>query len=485
MAVSLAVAPGSPALELTPLGRPLDLTGWLELREILRANRSSPNELVLEQLWLQGRYSIADAVAVEATLNTQHGGPATEQTKGGVYSYRRVFQSVSPSVQFESGFVDLTLGPVDVRAGLQKFAWGKLDRSQPTDVLTPERYSDPFLLDEDERKLAIPALQAAYFLPRRAWIPEESRLTVVWIPQYVPFRFPLLGERWFPPAALTPRQFPVPGLGSIPITERLVNVSAPSFSMENAGYAARYAGYSHGADFALCYYHGFDRAPAFLLTAEAFGTPSPAPPRVADLSAVTYLRPVFRQIHMAGGDAAYSWRDFTFRAEAAFYARRPFSRDIRSLTTPEKIAPQLPPILAELAMGHSPQPVALPPSFVQRDAFAWGVGADYTWRGAVLLLQLNQTDIFHNDVDLLIRNVDTVLVGNVRKSVWNDDLTLQLIALQGFESGYTLLMPRVTYQFWDHFEARVGYLFISGTRNSIIGQYTQNDQAFFWLRVLI
>jgi len=179
---ALGVRPAGGA-ELAVGGRPLELTGWAELREIIRADRSSPNELALEQLWLRGRYSLLEHVALEASLNTEHGGPATEQSKGGIYGYRSVFQSVSPSVQFESAFADLTFASVDLRVGMQKFAWGKLDRIQPTEVLNVERYSDPFLLDEEERKIAVPAIQASYYLPKADWIPQESHLTAIWIPQ--------------------------------------------------------------------------------------------------------------------------------------------------------------------------------------------------------------------------------------------------------------------------------------------------------------
>ena len=59
-----------------------------------------------------------------------------------------------------------------------------------------------------------------------------------------------------------------------------------------------------------------------------------------------------------------------------------------------------------------------------------------------------------------------------------DDLTVQLIGIQGFESGYTLLMPRVTYRFWERLEARAGYLFIAGSESTVIGQYKNNDEAF-------
>ena len=474
------------AIELTAARRPLDLSGWLELREIVRAERSSPNELALEQLWLSGRYTMSDHLALQATVNTQHGGPATEQTKGGIYSYRSVFQSVSPSVQFEDAFADVSVGELDLRIGMQKFAWGKLDRYQPTDVLNVQRYSDPFLLEEDERKIAVPALQASYYLPRREWIPEESRLTVVWIPQYFPYRFPLLAERWFPPAAVPPKTFKlIDPMIVVPVSFRLNNASPPSFRMENAGYAARLTGFAHGVDYALSYYHGFDRAPAFLLTATASGDPVAQPPFVANPTAATVLSPIFHTIDLAGGDAAYAWRSFTFRFEAAFVAGRPFARSIRDLTSPKQLEPQIPGIIREIAAGHSPVPVALPQSFAVRDAVEWGIGADYTWQGYLLLVQLNQTDVLHNEVKLLIHDVDTVLVANLRKDFWHDDLTAQVIAVQGLESGYTMVMPRITYHFWDHFEARAGYLFIAGRQDSVIGQYKNNSEVFFWLRYLI
>src|SRR5262249_42478226 len=158
------------------------------------------------------------------------------------------------------------------------------------------------------------AIQASYTLPRRDWIPEESRLTAIWIPQYFPYRFPLVGERWFPPAAVPPSTFEVPQINrAIPLGFLLNNASPPSFSMANAGYATRLAGFSQGFDYSLCYSHGFARAPPFLLPAEAA-----APPSLDPVTATTMLSPVFRTIDMVGGDAAYTWGDFTFRFEAAF-----------------------------------------------------------------------------------------------------------------------------------------------------------------------
>lgn len=486
--VVLALAAGRvPGLELSVGDRPLDLTGWALIRQGVPVNQSTPDDRNLQQLWLRGKYSPATALTLDATVNLQNGGPTTERTKAGIYSYRSVFQSVSPSVTFEEAFADLSLDAWDLRAGIQKFAWGRLDRVQPVDALNTERFSDPFLLDEDQRKIGVPAVQASYDLPRGAWTPEEARLTTVWIPQYFPYWFPLPGERWYPPAGTPPSRFPVaPLMTSVPVGFHVVNGSPPSFQLDNCGYAGRASAFTAGVDYAAYYYHGFDSRPAFLLTAQAAGEPSPQPPFVRNVTATTFLRPVFRTIDLWGGDAAYSWDRFTFRAEAAFVSGRPFSRDLRTLVNdPSQLTPEIEEALRQIAAGHSPAPVKLPQSYAVRNAFDWGVAADYTWSDYVLLLQLNQTDIMNNDVDLLVRNVDTVLSANLRGTFLHDDLTLQLIGVQGFESGYTLLMPRIDYRFWERFEARLGYLFIAGSDTTVIGQYKDNDEVFFWLRYLL
>ena len=486
--VGLALA-GTPAagLELTLADRPFHVSGWLMDRQGIPVNRSTPDDRNLQQLWLRSKYSPVAPLTFDATINFENGGPTTERTKAGIYSYRSVFQSVSPSVTFEEAFVDLALEAWEVRAGIQKFAWGRLDRIQPVDVLNTERFSDPFLVDEDQRKIGVPAVQGSYYLPRAAWMPEEARLTLVWIPQYFPYWFPLPGERWYPPAGTPPSRFPVaPLMTSVPVGFQVVNSPPPSFQLDNCGYAARASAFTAGVDYAAYYYHGFDSRPAFLLTAEAAGDQLSTPPFVQNVTATTRLFPVFHHIDLWGADAAYAWDRFTFRAEGAFVSGRPFSRDLRTLVSnPSQLNPAIEEALRQIAAGNSPAPVRLPQSYAIRSAIEWGVGADYTWSDYVFLLQLNQTDILNNDVDLLTRNVDTVLSTNLRGNFLHDDLTVQLIGMQGFEAGYTMLMPRIDYRFWERFEARIGYLFISGSQNSVVGQYKDNDEAFVWLRYLL
>jgi hypothetical protein len=493
-AVSCSAAPLA-AIEAKVAGRPVELSGHLEVRQVLKANPSTPGDRTLEELWAHVEAPLDDFIRLQTTFTLQNGGPTTRSTNWGVYGYHDVFQSISPSFELEEAFLDANVSDFDVRLGKQKFAWGKLDRFQPVDVLNTERYNDPFMLEEEERKIGVPAAEVSYYLPDRAWAPSEGRLTVVWIPRYFPFRFPRDGERWFPPAAVPPDTFSVPenSLGfpqgnpafEIPIEFRTRNSPPPGFRMENAGYAARFSAFARGVDYALYYYHGFDAEPAFHLGAEAFATPDQDAALGFDVAARTELSPIFRTIDLWGADAAYTWGSFTFRAEGAYVKGRPFTRDLSMLVEdPSELAPQIRDALLKFLGGATSVPIDLGPSFVARDAIEWGIGADYTVAGYLLLAQINQTDVLNNHEDLLIRDVDSRLLVNLRKSFWHDDLGLQLIGLYGIESDYTLLLPRATYRVWEGVELRVGYLFIAGRKSSVIGQYKRGDQGFLRLRYL-
>jgi hypothetical protein len=499
------------SIQTTVGGRQLDLDARLILREVIEENGSTKHERTREQLRLRAAVTFTDWLRFDSTTVGTHGGPTLKADRAAVYNLDDVFQDVSPALEFDEAYVDVRLASVDLRIGKQKVAWGKLDRTQPNDLINPLSYTDPFLQDETERKIGVPAVQASYYVPDAAFVPPESRVTLVWVPQYVPYRFSLAScqvqggtsycdvERWYPPAALPPTNFDVPGgITHIngqpnppfraPLAFRTENVPTPSLRLENTEVGLRYAGIAHGADFAFYYFHGFDVQPAFRLRAEAFGEPDPNNPNnplgVKNLAGVTVAAPEFRGIDAWGADVAYALEHFTVRGEGAFIRGRPFTRDLRFLVTdPRQLVG---PVLNALAVLADPRSgghaaVELPPSVLRRDAVEWGVGADYTYEGYLLLLQVNQTDVLHNDVELLIKDIETRLVANLRKSFLSDSLKTQLVAVQAIESDYTLLRPRVTYAVTDHLSAEVGYLFIAGRARSVGGQFRRNDQGWVQL----
>jgi hypothetical protein len=487
------------ALETTAGGVSFSATGYIEDRQGFEV-QNTPDDRNFQELWLRLRATYGEHIGFDSTFATRNGGPTTRSNHAGFYRWDAVFQSVSPAVEFEEAMLRLRFDQIDLRIGKQKIAWGRLDRTQPTDLLNTEKFDDPFLRDEEHNKIGVPAVNGSYY-PSAGWLPAEARLNLVWIPWYHPYRFPVPGERWFPPAAIPPPVFPVnvydpddpdptpPVTGPdgqplrptlVPLDFHTPNVAPPSFNPNNSGYALRASAYSAGLDYSLMYYHGFDMQPAFSLSATVFPGET-----CQTFTAITELRPSFHNIDAWGGDAAYTWGLVTLRGEGAFIHGRPLSRDLRTLIEkPTSLHPQIQTALNAIWSGASSAEVALPPSFVVRDVFEWGIGADTTLDGYFLLLQLNQTDVFDNDTDLIIEDVETRLLGTVRKSFLQDDLQLQLQGIYGVSSDYTLLLPRLTYRIWRGLEGQIGYLFIAGRQSSVGGQYKRNDEAFIRLRYL-
>lgn len=476
--------------------RPIDLDGMLEVREVIEADRSAARDRTRELLRLRGTAEISDAVRAAAALAGRNGGPSFRATKSGTYNLTDVFQDVNPSVEVEELYVDFDLYPVDLRIGKQKLHWGKLDRSQPNDLFNPYQFNDSLLDEQAENKIGIPAVRVGAALPERSWLPQEGRLALAWAPMYVPFRFSEPGERWFPPAATPvdvfhipaglvdiPGQGPIPAL-DIPVGFATRNAPPPPPSLKNSSLNLRFSGFAAGVDFAVYYYHGFDTQPAFRLLAEATAAPAPETALGLALGAETTLEPVFRHVEAWGADAAYTLGPVTLRAEGAFVRGRPFTRDLRALITdPAQLADQLAHALAEFQGGQSRVPIDLGASFVERDAAEWGIGADYTWNGWLALCQLNQTDVFDNRLPLLIEDVETRFLVNLRKDFWRDRVHAQLIGVHALESDYSLLLPRVTIDLTDTVAVRAGYLAIAGRRTSLLGQYKDNDQGFVHLRL--
>src|SRR4030095_7279024 len=92
------------------------------------------------------------------------GGGAGGRSRAGagppVYNFNQAFQNYSPSLEARQAYLEWRGRSAEVRAGIQTFAWGKLDGIAPTDVVNPRDWHDPLVVDEffEEQKIGIPAL---------------------------------------------------------------------------------------------------------------------------------------------------------------------------------------------------------------------------------------------------------------------------------------------------------------------------------------
>jgi hypothetical protein len=78
--------------------------------------------------------------------------------------------------------------------------------------------------------------------------------------------------------------------------------------------------------------------------------------------------------------------------------------------------------------------------------------------------------------------VDTQLLLALRKSLFGERLDTELVTVQSLARGYTTGIARLSYEITDHLRTQVGYLLLAGSRNSIFGQFHDNDQGFLRIR---
>ncbi len=433
--------------------------------------------------WLHGRLEMRGRI----------GGPFEGGSGVGFYNFDDTFQNVSPAFDAPEAWLELRGKQVELRAGLQRFAWGKLDGAPPTDVLNPRDYHDPIVQDFEERKLGIPALTGTYYFPDAPSLALSSlRAMLSYIPWAVPPHLALLQERWFPTALIPTHRVTISKarverlkanfpdeVGFLPDQALVFPLSfatanrTPPREIDEGGVAFRLAGTWRDSDWDLYHYTGPETAPD--LRANVFATTGTQTGALAQLTSV--LTQQHDSIHMTGVDFSSAAGPFTFRGEGAWFIGRPYLIQASQLVNTDNFTDaELANRIAKLAAtGHTRVPVG--DLFPTQDSVEWGLGADALWSGFQPMVQLNQTIILDSHPPLLVDDPETRLTGVLRKHFLADRLELELRGAYLVERGGFLVYPRATYRIRDDVRLRLGYLAIGGPRVSYIGQFHDNDEV--------
>ena len=477
------------AIEVPGTAGRIDAGGYVDGLAIVKT-QSSPRQrpqglanLRLDALardWLRGHLELRGRI----------GGPF-EGGHADVYNFVHTFQNYSPAGELSEAYADLRFQRADVRIGVQKAAWGKLDGVPPTDVLNPRDYHDPLVQDFEEAKIGVPAVLGSYYLPDlpRAAL-SQLRATLVYVPIAVPSRLPLLAERWFPPTIADVSQLTVSrelqmqaGLDfgrdiTIPVAFDTANHRTP-VSFDTGGIAFRLGGTWHETDWDIYHYTGPETGPDVDLLAEvALDASTPEHP----IQAQAVLRQAHDVIHMTGFDWSAAFGPASVRAEAAFFQGHSYLRAAEDLVSEEALAELPLETIGDELRQNGRAAVPLGDLFVPLDSVEWGIGVDCLVRGFLPLLQLNQTVLLERAPRLLISDPETRLTGVLRRSFMQERLELELRSAYAIERESWMVFPRVSYLLRDDLRVRLGYLALGGPTVSMIGQYRNNDEVVIQAR---
>jgi hypothetical protein len=363
-------------------------------------------------------------------------------------NYDEVYQSNTPYLEFKELYVSHSADDLDLRAGIQRFAWGRLDEYPPNDLLNPWDYTQFLVKPLEDRKIGVPSVSASVNK-------EDWTFDTVWVPVFVPYRLPLPNERWSgisSAAALSQ----VPNAEIVPAEPDL-----PPHTIGNSsiGLRARYAG---AVEWALNVFHGYDPRPVFRTTALVID------PRPGEVLIDPGYVPDFHKITSVGFDAATVTGDWSIRAEAAYIRNRYYNveRDLWGY-------PAVP----------MPGATALNPIEYESSELDYGVGADYRpFEDGLLTVQAQQTLIIHRPETLYDRRAETILWANLKAGWMNQKVETNLNIAYNPEHGDSMAKANAWYVFTDSWKAGITAIDLNGPPQSIFGRYSRNDQVAAELR---
>ncbi len=432
----------------------LSLSGRLDVRGVDALDRDS----VKESPSTEGRIKLdatGEAWRFHSWLEGGWDGSVKRPPRdSGLFkNYDRVYQSNSPYLEFKELYLTHSSGDLDVRAGIQRYAWGRLDEYPPNDLLNPWDYTQFLRKPLEDRKIGVPSVSAA--LNRSAWTYEA-----VWVPVFVPYRLPLPDERW---AGASPAMTIAQAVPSVEIVPREPDLPDHTMGNSTVGFRVRRGG---DVEWALNLFHGYDPRPVFTTTALSII------PRGETVLIDPGYVPDFHRITVVGLDAAAVRGDLSMRAEAAYTFNR-YLNIRRGLWGYPTI----------------PLPGTLPlnPIIEQKhETLDYGIGADYRlFEDWLLTVQAQQTVTF-GDIELLYeRRVETTLWANVKAGFMNQKLETNINAAYNPEHGDRMTKANAWYVFSDSWKAGVTYVAFTGPDQSLFGRFSRNDQVegeilFLW-----
>jgi hypothetical protein len=191
----------------------------------------------------------------------------------------------------------------EVRVGLSRIVWGRLDELQPTDVVNPLDLARFFFEGRSEARRAVPLI-------RVRWLPSENfTLEGIYVPWFRRGRFDELDERTSP-FNLSPTT--TCANGSPPPCVPLPRISDEPGASIGAGQGGVRASFTSGrVDWSVSGYRGFEPLPLYTVVVTASQT-----------GAAPAILERFPRFTMVGGDFETVRGEWGVRGEFAAYLER-------------------------------------------------------------------------------------------------------------------------------------------------------------------
>jgi len=313
---------------------------------------------------------------------------------------------------------------LDLRIGKQRIAWGKADKLNPTDNLNPNDFSDLIHFTDMVPSWAI----------KGSWYFGEQRLTGVWLPGITPILLPHKGSELF--------------LGDSESFNDALHL--PNHTPNNSMFAFQLDGSIDKWDYTLNYFNGFDDIP--LPTRLILNHASSTQPEI---------KMEFPRMQVIGIDLASDLHGVGVWTDAGLF----IPKKVELITEINEVVTR-----RESELRHTPY-------------LKFTLGGDYNFsNGYYLNAQWMHGFYTQRGAGAL----NDYLVTKIEKKLRNDDLLISFTNSLEIKDWKTMgegLLPELTYQGIDNFEAGVGAFIVTGTPGTLLQRWEELDQLYVKFRV--
>jgi hypothetical protein len=377
-------------------------------------------------------------------------------------------------VELGEAYVDLYLGPVDLRLGQQIVSWGLSELLNPNDVVNPRDLRQGLAAFDDDQRLPVLAVRAAY---HHRWLKVEA----VWLPLFRPHRLDLYGSDFAllgpgSASALAQAEHHVERLVAPtlhPLAQPLLLATRrPADDLTGSSVGLRVSASRKGWDMALQYFFGWDRTPALSVDAQLYGLATEGRLFVNDTINLAALLPLmegrplyhatFEHSHQVGVSLGKAFEHVAVKLEVSYQPDRGF---LRTDPVPGPLGDDL----LDLRVVHHTLVSALSVEY------AWGSRLLAQVQGVHLALLDRRRSDTRELLGFLREPHVALLVALVRLQLLRQTLLITVAGAVDVLHGSFSLAPMVHYKITDHWRVGVGALVFEGDSDTLFGAWTRND----------
>ena len=374
--------------------------------------------------WLDGKLTFADWVSLRLEGRAWGDGVFAVTDR---YP-ENVRRDQETDVDLRQAVLSLSLGALDLRLGRQQIVWGEAISTFVSDVVNPKDFREFILPDFSEIRIPIWAIDGTYHLA------EGVALEGVWTPDT---RFNKTGKQG------SEFQFRGPAYRFRNPVVRVPD-NPDEFSLARSAGGARLSYLVSGWDFTLLYYDGEDKTAVRYQRREAAAR---GPDTIV-------LEPRHPRLHIVGATVAKSIEPVVIRAEAAYSIGKRYE-------TVDPLDPN---------------------GIVRRDTLDWLVGVDYTVLGVDTAFQVSQKVLAGDATNLTRGGVEAPVTSSfalrLTTGFFDNTLTATVLAVVNANRGDHRISGRLDYQLTGAITVSGGVDVFGGPRDTLYGQFTDNDRAY-------